>query len=811
MFPVQMEFASGLGLQIGRSTLEHKNFTAAYYRRQLLSTAIFLALALFSPSGQAQSTNTEANWPNVEVGMPIRDVIEILRTQRMQIAYSDSVLTEDMVVRSIPDSSNAVEALGEVLAIFQLRLFEADGIWAIGRSDELERDSEANEQSTSRQSTDTLAEIVVSASHYQMIRDPTALPNIIDQRVITEFPDFGEDPLRAVMRVPGVASSGSSARSFLRGSTASQTGVILDGHRLLDPFHVRDYQSLFSAIDVRVVDRMEVHTGGFPVEYGDATGGLILVDSLEASEDSHTELGLSVFNASILSYGQVANGDADWMASVRRGNLDLILNEDLGEPSYFDIFAKIGVYPTESTRLSFSGLLVQDEVLIVPAADPDEREESINDTRNAQFWITWDQNWSSRLFSRTLISVSDMQSRRVASIDDPEKIIGNIDDFRDVNVIRLIQNWSASAGDNHNFKFGAEFSETQTRYEYNADYGYFGLFRDLLSLPPSDSRSSLVDVDGGTIAVYFSDRWKINKKLTIDLGLRWDRQTYTDPSGDAQLSPRANLLFRPDSKSKIRVSWGRYHQSQGISELQVQDGVDQFHPAQSSDQVIVSWERRLNPRLNFRAESYFKSENRVMPRFENTLDPFSVVPELEPDRTHVVPTSSKGRGIELSLDFAPSKSRNYWMSYVFSQMTDKIAGIDVPRSWDQRHAFQIGAAFRGDRWSFSTAIKAHSGWPRTDVELLTDPETLSQSVVIGPRNVGRYDTFATLDMRLQYKRPIRRGSLSWFLEIANTSNRKNPCCVDFDLDPDGMGGAVLDKKEDFWFPVLPAIGVLWEF
>ena len=50
-----------------------------------------------------------------------------------------------------------------------------------------------------------------------------------------------------------------------------------------------------------------------------------------------------------------------------------------------------------------------------------------------------------------------------------------------------------------------------------------------------------------------------------------------------------------------------------------------------------------------------------------------------------------------------------------------------------------------------------------------------------------------------------------FVEISNIFNRRNVCCIEFDLDSDADGNDVLEASEDYWLSLLPAIGVLWEF
>ena len=138
-------------------------------------------------------------------------------------------------------------------------------------------------------------EIVVTASRYEVLRELVTAPFYIDQRAIEQLPDFGDDPLRALHRLPG-AAAGISAQAHMRGGELNETAVVLNGQRLLDPFHIRDYQNMFSAIDARAIAGMEVYAGGFPVRYGDKIGALVLVDALDPQEPRHNEVGLSVLN-----------------------------------------------------------------------------------------------------------------------------------------------------------------------------------------------------------------------------------------------------------------------------------------------------------------------------------------------------------------------------------------------------------------------------------------------------------------------------------------------------------------------------------
>jgi hypothetical protein len=109
----------------------------------------------------------------------------------------------------------------------------------------------------------------------------------------------------------------------------------------------------------------------------------------------------------------------------------------------------------------------------------------------------------------------------------------------------------------------------------------------------------------------------------------------------------------------------------------------------------------------------------------------------------------------------------------------------------------------------------HSGWPTTDLVLVGDGTDASGEpiyrAVPGPRNARRYETFASLDLRIARTWQLPRGSLVAFLEIANLTDRRNPCCRDFDLDESEDGAPLLDGDVNYWLPRLPAIGVRWQF
>lgn len=655
--------------------------------------------------------------------------------------------------------------------------------------------------------------ITVSASRYEISRDISASRFSLDQNDIENLPDIGEDPIRAAQRLPGAAASGASARAHFRGGVDTETGIILNGQRLFDPFHVRDYQNIFSTVDARAIDGIEVYTGGFPVQYGDRLSGVVLLESLASTRPRYTEIGLSVFNTSFLTSGTTRNGNADWLVSARRGNLDLVIDKKFGEPKYYDIFAEYTVRLTPATSLTANAIFADDAVVVVTESDASEREQAASDTRNAQFWLTLNNRWNDKLDSTSVFSLSTFSNDRVGFTEDPEKVISAVDDRREISQFGFRQDWSWHSSDAHLLQWGFSLVQQEAEFAYRGVAEFFDLKAIIANAPDAINRDLMAEPQGASYGFYLSDKWKVGPRTLLEFGLRWDDQTYTGLRSDSQLSPRFSALHALNDKTDLRFSWGRYQQSQGIHELQIEDGITSYFPAQRADHLIVGINRKLGENHALRLEAFQKDMHKVRPRFENLFDPLAIIPELQPDRVLLAPTSARSNGLELSLERF-GKPLSWWASYTLSEVYDTIDGHDEARSWDQRHALQAGISWVADNWNFSLAARVHSGWPTTGLTLaeITDPSGNPESVAVpGPRNAERLNTFATLDVRVSRSWDIGRGTLSAFVEVANLLDRKNICCRDYDLEVDGSGQSVLEFSNDYWLPMLPAIGVLWKF
>ena len=744
-------------------------------------------------------------------GRPVSDVLDEIRAGGVAIAYSSRLVSPDLIVDAEPVASENLAIAQEILAAHALKLQLDAGVYLVVRA---AADSSRPEVAPATPSpvAPVIENITVSASRYEISRDASGSKFFIDRRTIQGMPDVGEDPIRITHRLPGAAASGVSARAHFRGGELGEVGIVLNGHRLFDPFHVRDYQNIFSAIDARAIKGVEVYTGGFPVRFGDRMSGLVLMESLDAEKSRHNEIGISVFNTSVLVAGN--NEDKHWLFSGRRGNLDLLIDPKFGEPSYYDVFSQFQFDATPDMTVSVNGLYADDLVTVVLETDPDEREAASSRTKNAQVWLQFDNRWSDRLSSSTTASYVSYSNRRTGLLSDEEKMVARVNDVRDIEQFGLRQDWNFRRSDDHMMQWGFDFSNADARYDYVGEAEYFGLHALYQNAPPDVSRALTAAPSGASYALYFADRRKLSAKTVLEWGLRWDDQTYTGLVSDSQLSPRVSLLRSVGENTELRLSWGRYHQSQGIQELQIEDGIDNFWPAQRADHWIVGLTHNFPKNVSVRVEVFHKEMQRVRPRFENLFDPLGLIPELQPDRVRLDPSSAQSSGLEVSLD-GERGAWSWWASYTLSKAIDRIDGGNELRSWDQRHAVQGGLRWSNKAWDFAIAAGAHTGWPTTDLALEQDGIDADGEpiyvVIPGPRNALRVSTFASLDLRLSRKFDVPRGSLLVFLEVTNALNRRNVCCVDWDIEGEDGVEPELDNSLDYWLPLLPAIGVLWEF
>ena len=738
-------------------------------------------------------------------GLSLQEAIQVLEGKGLSVLYSSALVEPDMVVETEPGATSPSEILAEILQPHGLMLSPGpNGVLLIVRAESL-----ADVGDGQPVGKPLIEELLVNASQYQFVRGVNSSVTSLSAADLEVLPDLGDDPLRAVARLPGTATGGFTAKSNVRGGAVDETLVRFDGLRLYNPFHLKDFQSLFSTINQGNIDGMDVYTGGFPARYGDRMSSVIDISPLTNTEGPHGELSLSFFNAWALVGGTFDEGAGDWLMSARRGNLDLIFNvikTELGEPQYVDAYARLGHQLTDALRVTGNFLLFKDDILLT---DSDQEEEATAEYEDKYFWLRFDHSISEQLNGYTLLGRTDINSKRRGTYDLEGVGRGEvIRDIRSFTIDSMQTDWIWQAGDSTVVRFGGNAIFSEGRYDYQNQAQFDVVFLTPgTSLDPNLQRNLSARPEGDQYGIYASLQILPMARLTTELGLRWDKETLT-VTESAQLSPRINLMYELAKQTQLRASWGRFLQAQNINELQIEDGVTEYFAPQRSDHVIVGADHAFRSGIDLRFEIFRKNYTNLRPRYENLLNSFVLLPEIMPDRIRAASNEATAKGAEISLRQTDAGPFSWWLSYTWSSVKDDIAGMSIKRNWDQTNGFGAGVGWSTDKWDVTVAATYHTGWPTTAATLgTTSPIPVA---ITGPRNAENLSEYRTVDFKLARTFGFDRSSLIVFLEITNAFNRKNACCLKYEINVE-TGPLQLELEPVDDLPILPSLGVIWRF
>lgn len=662
-----------------------------------------------------------------------------------------------------------------------------------------------------------LSEVVVTPSHFRLLDERPESGQFLDREEVRQMPHAADDLYRAVKRLPGAVGGDFTAKINVRGGEQNELLVILDGLELYEPFHLKDFQSVFSIIDSEAVGGVDFLTGGFPAEYGDRMSGVMDISVVTPTGPASTAIELSTINARLLTQGTFNQERGDYFVSARAWYPDAVAGA-FRDPSqevltdYYDVLARVQHDLGGNTRLSANLLTAYDNLgyaLLTDNATEDVRAEYAS----FDAWLNLRTAWSEVLYSQTVLSGGRLKRQRLGLVNDVEDGRLEVDDDRSFDYVGFGQDWSIELSERHIIKAGFDIVRQEASYDY-LSISTFGDPDSPTEPPPSVSVvETHVEPEGTAYNLYVADRYQIFDPLVIEVGLRWDRQTWV---GEHQFSPRVNLMYSLGERTTFRAAWGRFHQSQRLNELQVEDGVNQFFPAQLANHWLLSVEHSFSPSLSSRFEIFRKDLSNLRPRYENLFSPIELFPEAEPDRIRVAPDQALVRGLELVFKGSARTSLSWWASYVLARAEDEIDGVWEPRNWDQKHSLTFGFNLRLPReWTVSIAGTVHTGWPTTPVygEVVSDEDGEPDvELYLGTRNSERYSSYARIDARVGKEYPTSRGALTVYLEIINLTNRQNVCCTEgFEWEIEDDLSVTVTPETRNWLPFIPTIGVGWRF
>lgn len=660
------------------------------------------------------------------------------------------------------------------------------------------------------QANQAVEEIIIISSRYLLQKDTPVSKHSLDADEFNAIPELGEDALRASTHLPGTASLGLSAKPYIRGGLQDEILVLFDGVELLEPFHLKDFQSVFSSLNPSLIRSIDVYTGGYPARFGDRMSGVMDIEADDALRGKGAEVTVSLLTTAAAAFGTVADGRGSWAVSGRRGNLDLItkyVNPSLGEPSYSDAFGQFAWQLDDRTEVEFD-LLVYNDDINLRDLDGDIGSQATSRYRNVYGWVQAHHQHSSAAWSTTTLSYGSIRHNRTGVINEPEPWhnVGATDDARQFQVWNLSHVLESELSNQVGLEIGVRLNHQVGRYDYSARVERNDNAA-AVGIPQLIDRRIQTKPRGASGSAFSSVQYRASTAFSLQAGLRWDFQEFTQVGYQQQVSPRVSAVFNVTPVTHLRFSAGRFHQAEGIHELQVTDGLDEYQKPQHADHYIAGLEHHFRSNVSFRFEAFHKRFGALRPRFENLFNSLVLLPELGVDRVGLEPNEARASGVELTARYRPDDDLNIWLSYTHSSAQDLIDGHWERRTWDQRHTAQAGMILNDEAWSMSTTVTWHSGWHTTALP----------AVINGPlddlqRNDTPLPNYFSLDARLSRSWEWPENSLTLFAEVTNLTDRDNVGGVAHEFDPVETDSSLLVTADpEKLLPLIPSLGLVWRF
>jgi len=654
----------------------------------------------------------------------------------------------------------------------------------------------------------------------------------VTSRVITGeeiklLPGLGEaDVMRAIDVLPGVVSTSDFSSAFnVRGGSADQNLVLLDGFPIFNPFHLG---GLFSVFNSDAVARAELLSGGFGAEYGGRVSSVLSVETKPGggAEGFGGEAGVSLLASRVNLHGnlpggvrRLLGGDAGgWMLSARRSYFDVVLKPLVDFPYHLtDLQGTATLETGGGGRLRLVGYTGQDVLDLSNFDPPGEDEEDDQSVLR----VRWD--WGNTVLGARLEQpVGAWVATASLGLTRYGEALG-FTDFPDTRFSSRISQVTARADAGRplsprlTVKVGAE--ATRTGYHNLGEAGGTTFF--------SGARSGVMTSGFGQL------RWSPDSMWIVEPGVRADGWSGGGVSR-AYLSPRLAVkrFLGARRDAAVKVAAGRYVQfvhSLRDEQLPVSNDYwvtsDENVPAVVSDQAQLGVEKYWGERWYVSAEGYYR-RYLGLTDLNTADDPNDPADDLLEGHGWsygadflVRRTQGRFRGwmtlsllktrrtfpnaLSLGLDGEPS-------TITFAPVFDRRADLDVVGQYQLPGKIEAGVRLNfGTGVPYSRPVAAYVAFETDLVEggyrvprPLGDDPKIPLYIVPGERNAERYPAYTRLDLTFRRTYTHRWGTLTPYLQVLNATNRKNVLFYfyNYDRTPATRSGASM-------FPLLPTIGL----
>ncbi len=578
-----------------------------------------------------------------------------------------------------------------------------------------------------------------------------------------------KDPIQVLQLMPGLKKGANGGDGFfVRGGSADQNLIRLDGATVYNPNHLLGFFSVFNS---DAIQDLKLYKGAFPAAMGGRLSSVMDIRLKEAENNLwQGSASLGLLSARAFLSGPILNNKLGISASFRRTYIEQLFALAGNElPYYFqDGHVKLNYQFNENNKLTYTTFYGNDVLRINREK---ENEKQIDFGTSSHNWIQvlhflhFNKDFSSNLYA-----VKTNYAYTVnANID------GNIFGLKaEVQDLQLKGDLSKQINKKTNFKTGFEF----TRHSFNPNQtSIFGSLNELLK----ETESSRFYANEA--AVFAMVDQSINQKLNLNMGLRMS-SSFGKNFIYAAPEPRVSLHYQIDENSAINFSYNRMkqylHLVSGSSAVMPTDlwfPVSKQVKPQSSNQYAISYQKEWNKSgLFLQIEPYFKTMNNLVEYKEGTQ--ILLNNEIEKD---LVQGNGRAYGIEMMLQKKMGRLSG-WIAYTLSWSERKFDELNRGNwfygRYDRRHDLSLVGNFQiNENWGFSSTFTIGSGLRVTPMigKYLMPSGSYNDVIgvpIYGDRNSLVLSPLHRLDMNLTYQsKPGKRFKTEWSIGACNVYNR----------------------------------------
>lgn len=644
----------------------------------------------------------------------------------------------------------------------------------------------------------------------------------ITPREIKLLPSAGGEPdvAQFLQVVPGVVFTGDQGgQLYVRGGSPAQTGILLDGVTIYNPFHSIGLFSVFETESIRNVD---VYSAGFNAEYGNRTSAIVDVHTKDGNKNNLAGLvSVSPIMARAMLEGPLvkskkANGSGiTFLFSGKTSYLDQTsksIYAGLGDEfkaglpyGFTDLYGKVTFNADNGSKLNVFGFNFNDKAQLLDAQTHATVADYKWKARGAGATFVVSPGSSTALIDGKFAYSNYNINYQEASSAQPRTT--GIDGFEaGLNFTYFLPHYSE-------LKYGIEVSGFHTALSY---YVSPGITTTL------DRYSTL----GGIYAVY---RKNFNNKFIMEPSIRV--QYYSEVSKLAP-QPRLGLKYNITSTIRLKASTGLYAQNI-ISTKSDRDIVNFFSgfllsPAQ---QIYDENGQPVNSKLQtaFHAAGGLEVDvNRVELNLEPWMKNFTQLVEFNRNKLYSADpdfVAGNGKAVGLDLSAKYSNKRVYlWGVVSYQKVRYTNIGPDgkvqtYPPPFDRGFNSNFVASYTAGKksdWEFSGRYSLGSPFPFTQTQgfyennnpVSTGVNTnyLTQNGNIGviysnEINGGRLSWYHRFDLSVRKRFYFsERSNLDVTLSVTNLYNRNNAFYIDR-----------ITNTIVYQLPIFPSLNLTWKF